>query len=67
MTPFVFDTTIFVYAIGREHPYRDPCRAILDQAKRRPVEGGASALVIQEFAHILLRCEGDGAQARAQA
>lgn len=67
MTRFVFDTTIFVYAIGREHPYRDPCRAILDQATRRPVEGGASALVIQELAHIVLRREGDGARARARA
>jgi predicted nucleic acid-binding protein len=23
---FLYDTSIFVYALGSEHPYREPCR-----------------------------------------
>ena len=66
-TRFVFDTTVFIYAIGGEHLYRDPCRGIVARAQREPVEGGASAQVIQELAHLVLRRTGDGGRARAEA
>lgn len=66
-TRFVFDTTVFIYAIGGDHPYRDPCRGIVARAQREPVEGGTSAQVIQELAHIVLRRTGDGGRARVEA
>ena len=52
MTVFV-DTSVFVYAVGRPHPLRDPARVLL-------LEGAASGRlctsseVLQELLHIYL-------------
>lgn len=59
MTRFLYDTAVFLYALGGEHPYRDPCRAILDRATRGELEGEASADLIQEIVHHRFRRTGD--------
>lgn len=37
--------------MGVEHPYREPCRAIVSQASGGELRGEASADLVQEFAH----------------
>jgi len=48
---FLYDTSIFVYALGRDHPYRQPCRSILARAGTEELRGEASADLLQELAH----------------
>lgn len=31
---FLYDTSVFVYALDGEHPYREPCRDIVHRAAR---------------------------------
>lgn len=49
------DTNVFLYARGREHEYREPCRTILTGARTGRVGLIASVELVQEFAHVLLR------------
>lgn len=63
MTRFLYDTAVFVYAVGKEHPYRDPCRRIVAAARDGAVTGEASVEVVHELAHVLLRRGGDRARA----
>jgi predicted nucleic acid-binding protein len=50
----VLDTTVLVYALGAEHPLREPCRELVGA-----VAAGRSATttaeVLQEFAHVWAR------------
>lgn len=59
MRRFLYDTSIFIYALGVEHPYRDPCREIVRRATEGDLEGEGSADLIQELAHQRLRRTGD--------
>ncbi len=52
MRRFLFDTGVFVYALGGDHPYREPCRAILQALERKTVSGEASVELIHEFAYV---------------
>jgi uncharacterized protein len=56
---FLYDTSVFVYALGGEHPYREPCRDIVHRAAIGELQGEASADLLQEFAHQRLRRTGD--------
>lgn len=67
MNRFLYDTAIFVYAVGDEHPYRDPCRRIVAAARDGVVAGEASVELVQELAHVLARRGGDRARALALA
>ena len=58
---------MFLYALGREHAYRDPCRAILERCKRGELVGEASVELVHEFAHVRLRRHGDRAAALREA
>jgi predicted nucleic acid-binding protein len=60
---FLYDTSIFVYALGGEHSYRDPCREIVRLAAAGDLQGEASADLLQELAHQRLRRTGDRAGA----
>lgn len=51
----VLDTTILAYAVGDEHPLRDPCRRLLAAHADERVEATTTVEVIQEFAHIRAR------------
>jgi uncharacterized protein len=51
----VLDTNVFVYALGGEHPLRDPCRALLRAVRERSIAATTTASVLQELAHLLGR------------
>lgn len=51
----VLDTTILAYAVGSEHPLRDPCRRVLAAHDDGRVEATTTIEVIQEFVHIRAR------------
>lgn len=55
MTRFLYDTSVFVYARGSEHEYREPCRAIVRLAERGLLAGEASVELVQEYAYLLRR------------
>ncbi len=55
MTRFVYDTSVFVYALGAEHRYRDPCRRILELAREGHLLGAASTELVQEFVFVRTR------------
>lgn len=67
MSRYLLDTNIFVYARGRDHSYRDPCRSVLRAARDGHIQPEASVEVVQEFAHLLLRRAVDRAQALEEA
>jgi predicted nucleic acid-binding protein len=60
------DTSVFVYAVGRPHPLRDPARALLleDAASGRLC---TSSEVLQELLHIYLPADRDADLERAWA
>lgn len=51
----VLDTTVLAYAVGMEHPLRDPCRNLLRSHADGLVEAATTVEVVQEFAHIRAR------------
>lgn len=59
MRRFLYDTSIFVYALGGEHPYRGPCREIVRLAAAGDLQGEASADLLQELVHQRVRRTGD--------
>ena len=63
MRRFLYDTSVFVYALGAEHPYREPCRDIVRRAASGDLQGEASVDLLQEFAHQQERRTGDRAAA----
>jgi predicted nucleic acid-binding protein len=52
---FLFDTGVFIYALGGEHHYREPCRSILHEMRGGYLAGEASIELIHEFAHVRRR------------
>lgn len=63
---FLYDTSIFIYALGGEHHYREPCREIVLKAAAGDLQGEASADLLQELVHQRTRRTGDrGAAAEA--
>jgi predicted nucleic acid-binding protein len=52
---FLFDTSVFVYALGGEHPYRDSCRAIMGMGVEGRLAGEASIELLHEFVHVRAR------------
>lgn len=55
----LLDTAVFVYAVGADHPYREPCVALLRSMGQGSFRGDANVLVIQELAHQRSRATGD--------
>jgi uncharacterized protein len=64
---FLFDTGVFVYALGGAHPYREPCRSILRDVQDRRLAAEASVELIHEFAYVRLRQVGSRAEAARSA
>lgn len=55
MTGLTFvDTNVFVYAVGREHPLREPASAALRERLSDGVPMATSAEVLQELLHLYL-------------
>ncbi len=59
MRRFLYDTAIFSYALGGEHPYREPCRRVVEKATAGELRGEASADLLQELANQRLRRTGN--------
>ena len=57
---------MFLYAVGREHLYKDPCRTIMGLLAGGELSGEVSVALLQEHAHVVLRQEGDRSRALAQ-
>ncbi len=51
----VLDTSVLVYAVGAEHPLREPCRAILTAGRRGELTLATTVEVVQEFLHVRAR------------
>lgn len=54
----VLDTTVLVYAVGLEHPLREPCRQIVAAVGAGRLAATTTVEVIQEFAHVRARRSG---------
>ncbi len=67
MRRFLYDTSVFVYALGGEHAYREPCREIVRRAASGELQGEASADLLQELLHQRARRTGDRAVAAMSA
>ncbi len=63
MRRFLYDTSIFIYAMGREHSYREPCREIMRLGGSEDLKGEASTDLLQELAHQRFRRTGDRGEA----
>ena len=48
------DTNVFMYAVGRPHPLRDPARQFFYESNRNRTPLCTSAEVLQELAHAYL-------------
>ena len=48
------DTNVFVYAVGRPHPLKQPARDFFSETNRSRTRLFTSAEVLQELAHIYL-------------
>jgi len=55
------DTNIFVYAVGRSHPLRQPAQMLLRDRLEQRVPMATSAEVLQELLHIYLPVSRTGA------
>lgn len=51
----VLDTTVLAYAIGGDHPLREPCRRLIEAHADGRFDGATTVEVIREFAHIQAR------------
>jgi predicted nucleic acid-binding protein len=49
------DTNVFLYAIGGEHPLREPCRTILRRLGDGDLAATTSTEVVQELLYVLAR------------
>lgn len=51
----LLDTTMLVYAVGKEHPLRAPARAVVELVGDGGVRASTTVEVVQEFAHVRAR------------
>jgi hypothetical protein len=51
----VLDTTVLIYAVGVEHPYREPSRQLIDAVRTARLTATTTVEVIQEFLHVYSR------------
>ena len=48
----LLDANIVIYSLGRDHPYREPCRAIINQLEDRPHDYAVDAEMLQEILYV---------------
>jgi hypothetical protein len=51
----LLDTTVLAYAVGEEHPLRDPCRRLLAAHADGRIEATTTVEVVQELVHVRAR------------
>ncbi len=54
----LLDTTVLVYAVGADHPLREPCRAVISAVGDGRIAATTTVEVLQEFAHVRARRRG---------
>lgn len=54
----ILDTTVLVYAVGVEHPLREPCRSLVAAARDGTLGTTTTVEVVQELAHLRARRRG---------
>ena len=54
----VLDTTVLIYAVGGEHPLREPSRGLIEAIADDRIEATTTVEVIQEFVHVRSRRRG---------
>jgi predicted nucleic acid-binding protein len=54
----VLDTTVLVYAVGDEHPIREPSRRVIESVSEGRLHATTTPEVIHEFAHVRARRRG---------
>lgn len=59
MRRFLYDTAIFIYAVGSDHPYRNPCRELVELQGAGTIAGEVSVELLQELAHVRARRTND--------
>lgn len=63
MRRFLFDTNVWVYALGDPHPYRDSCRQLVASQGDGRLAGEITSMVVAELVHQRLRQTGDRREA----
>lgn len=48
---FFLDANIIMYALGKEHPFKSPCRKYLEKIKKAEITVVANTEVLQEILH----------------
>jgi predicted nucleic acid-binding protein len=51
----ILDTTVLAYAVGKEHPLREPCRRLLAAHASGAIEATTTVEVLQQFAYVRAR------------
>ena len=51
----VLDTTVLVYAVGADHPLREPCQRLIRAVADGTILATTTVEVIQEFTHVRAR------------
>lgn len=51
----ILDTTVLVYAVGKEHPLRRPAQAIVEAVAQGRTQATTTVEVIQELVHVRSR------------
>jgi uncharacterized protein len=51
----LLDATVFIYARGRSHPYKEACNSILTQAEGSPDAYGVDVEALQELLDVYAR------------
>jgi uncharacterized protein len=52
---FFVDTAVFLYAVGAEHPLREPCRELVRRFAAGSLNPEASVELVQEYVHVRTR------------
>jgi predicted nucleic acid-binding protein len=51
----LLDTSVLVYAVGIQHPLRDPCRRVLAAQRAGAIDAAVTVEIIQEFTYARTR------------
>lgn len=63
----VLDTTVLIYAVGSDHPLREPCRQLVARIGEGALSATTTIEAIQDFAHVRARRRGRDDAARLAA
>lgn len=51
----ILDTTVLLYAVGMDHPFKAPCQRLVQAVSDGEINATTTVEVIQEFAHVRAR------------